>query len=55
LDRSKGTLDLRPHWRCGHVDYIKNFVVHGWKVLYIGELITPNGPVIWIGPRWHWK
>jgi hypothetical protein len=29
--------------------YNKNCVVHGWKVLCIGELITPNGPVTWIG------
>jgi hypothetical protein len=29
LDRSKGALDLRPHWRCGQVDYTKSCVVHG--------------------------
>jgi hypothetical protein len=50
LDKSK-----RPHWRCGQVDYTKNCVVHEWKVLCIGEFITPNGPVTWIGPRWHWE
>jgi hypothetical protein len=39
LDKSKGALDTGP------VDYTKNCVVHGWKVLCIGELITPNGLV----------
>jgi hypothetical protein len=28
LDRFKGALDLRPHWRCGQVD-TKSCVVHG--------------------------
>jgi hypothetical protein len=45
LDKSKVALDVRPHWRCGQVDYTKNCVVHGWTVLCIGELITPNGLV----------
>jgi hypothetical protein len=43
LDKSKVALDVRPHWRCGQVDYTKNFMVHGWKVPCIGELITPIG------------
>jgi hypothetical protein len=42
---SQVALDVRPHWRCGQVDYTKNCVVHGWKVLCIGELIAPNGPI----------
>jgi hypothetical protein len=47
LEKSEVALDVRPYWRCGQVDYTKNYVVHGWKVLCIGELITL---VIWIGP-----
>jgi hypothetical protein len=25
LDRSKVTLDVKPHWRCEQVDYIKSW------------------------------
>jgi hypothetical protein len=47
LDKSKETPDVRP------VDYTRNCVVHGWKVLCIVELITPNGLMTWIIPRWY--
>jgi hypothetical protein len=29
LDRFEVVLDVRPHWRCGQVDYTKSCVVHG--------------------------
>jgi hypothetical protein len=42
LDKFKMALDVRPHWRCGQMDYTKICVVHEWKTLCIGELITPT-------------